>query len=96
MTTRGALLALPAVLAGWIGLLAATMVVSDAAPAAMVVLPARDFLDRMPDGAVIARTALTVTVRSDVPGLAPALYRAGAHLVLPAGLTGCLPVPRGA
>lgn len=96
MTTRRLLLALPAVAAGWIGLMAAVMLVSDAAPAAVVVLPGPDFLARMPEGAVVSRTALTLTVRSDAPGLGPALYRAGALLVLPAGLTGCLPARRGA
>ena len=45
--------------------------------------------------AVISRTALTLTVRSDAPGLGRKLYAAGAMLVLPAGLTGCLPLPAG-
>lgn len=96
MTTRRLFIALPLVLAGWIGVMAAVMLVSDAAPAAVVVLPSRDFLARMPEGAVIARGRFTLTVRSETPGLGRALYRAGATLVLPAGLTGCLPLPDGA
>ena len=86
--------AILAVAAGWVGVMAAVMLVSDAAPAAVVVLPSEDFLARMPEGAILSRTAWTLTVQSDAPGLGLALYRAGATLVLPAGLTGCLPLPR--
>jgi hypothetical protein len=93
MTIRRLAIALPLVLAGWIGVMALVMLASDAAPAAVVVFPADDFLERMPEGAVISRTRFTLTVRSDTPGLGRALYRAGALLVLPAGLTGCLPLP---
>jgi hypothetical protein len=92
---RRAALGLALVLAGWIGVMATVMLVSDAAPAAVVVLPGRDFAARMPEGAIVARTALTLTVKSDAPGLGRKLYRAGALLVLPAGLPGCLPLPSG-
>lgn len=94
MTTRRLLPAIAAVLAGWVGVMAAVMLMSDAAPAAVVILPSRDLLARTPaDVAIVSKTRWTVTLRSDAPGLGPALYRAGALLVLPAGLTGCLPLP---
>ena len=94
MTMRRLVLGLVAVFAGWIAVMAVVMLVFDAAPAALVLFPAADFLDRMPEGAVISRSAVSLTIRSDAPGLGPALYRAGALLVLPAGLTGCLPLPK--
>jgi len=92
MITR-LILALCAVFAGWIALLAVVMVVSDDAPAALVLFPAADLIDRLPAGvAITARTGLSVTLAADTPGLAAALYRAGAVLVLPAGLLGCAPL----
>ena len=85
-----------ALLAGWIGVMAAVMYFSDAAPAAVVILPSEEMIANLPeDVAIISRGALTLTLRSDMPEFGPALYRAGAGLVLPAGLTGCLPLPKG-
>ena len=61
------------------------------APAALVVLPPEGFWTRLPSSvAVTGQGSLGVTVRSEEPGLVPALYAAGAWLVLPAGLAGCL------
>jgi hypothetical protein len=96
MTIRAVLLALPLVALGWIGTLSAVMVLSDAAPGAVVLFPAPDLVQRMGDGAVVGQTRFTLTIRSDAPDLGPRLYRAGGLLVLPAGLPGCLPLPGGA
>lgn len=90
---RGAL-ALVLVTAGWLGVLSAVMLLSDAAPGAIVLLPAPDFAQGLPDGAAIVGGGTHwIAVRADVPDLGPALYRAGAMLVLPAGLPGCLTLP---
>lgn len=71
------------------------MLFSDAAPAAVVFWPGPDFLAKTPAGtAVLSASRVSVTLSNDMPGFAQALYRAGALLVLPAGLTGCLPMPR--
>jgi len=44
----------------------------------------------VPEGvAVLNRTSLSLTVQSDLPGLAQILYSKGATLVWPAGLPGC-------
>jgi hypothetical protein len=84
--------ALPIVLLAWIGVLAGVMRITGQAPAALVMLPPDGFIARLPPGvAVTARGPVSVTVRSDDRGLVAALYAAGAPLVLPAGLTGCLP-----
>jgi hypothetical protein len=89
---RHILMALPVVFIAWIGVLAGVMRITGEAPAALVMLPPDGFLARLPPGvAVTARGSLSVTVRSDDPGLVAALYGAGAPLVLPAGLTGCFP-----
>ena len=83
-----------ALFAGWIGTLALVMVLSDAAPGAIVLLPAQEFAKRLPDGAaVVGGGRYWIAVRSDAPGLGAGLYRAGGKLVLPAGLPGCLPLP---
>ncbi|WP_226780151.1 hypothetical protein [Oceaniglobus trochenteri] len=95
MITRRLLIALPLLFAGWIAVMASVMLFSDAAPAAVVILPPDGFAARLPDGTgIIAAGPLHLTLKNDTPRFARALYAAGARLVLPAGLTGCLPLPR--
>ena len=94
MIIRHWLLALGGVFLGWVAVLAAVMLLSDAAPGAIALFPADDFVTRLPDGAaVVGGGSGWVAIRSDVAGLGVSLYRAGALLVLPAGLPGCLPLP---
>lgn len=93
MTIRTVLIALPLLALGWLGVLLTVMLVSDAAPAAVVLFPPQDFLDRLPAGtAILAATPASVTLAGNAPDFAKALYRQGARLVLPAGLPGCLPL----
>lgn len=85
------LLALPLVGLGWIGTLALVMRLGGEAPAALVMFPPEGFVARLPAGvAVTASGPVSVTLRGEA-GLVAALYALGAPLVLPAGLTGCLP-----
>ena len=94
MTIRTWLFAIAGVFAGWVATLSAVMLLSDAAPGAIVFLPQEGFIANLPDdAAVVGRGSMWVAVRSDAPGLGRALYRAGGLLVLPAGLPGCLPLP---
>jgi hypothetical protein len=87
-------LALPFVLAGWIAVLALVLRLGGAAPAALVVMPPEGFLRALPVGvSVMDANALGLTVRGG-DGLVAALYAAGAPLVLPAGLSGCLGLSR--
>ncbi len=92
MTTKLRIaIALPLVFAGWIGVLALVMRLSGAAPAALVILPADGLIAALPQGAAITAIGrYSITVKGDT-GLVAALYLAGARLVLPAGLTGCVP-----
>ena len=70
------------------------MVLSDAAPGAIVLFPSAHFTQALPEGAAIVGAGATwIAVRSDQPNLGAALYRAGGLLVLPGGLPGCLPLP---
>ncbi|MEE9387136.1 MAG: hypothetical protein V3U96_00875 [Paracoccaceae bacterium] len=95
MTIKRLLLALPLVFVAWITVMALVMRISDAAPAAVVLFPSPEFMAAMPPGtAIIAANAVSVTLRSDIPGFGALLYQSGALLVLPAGLTGCLPLPK--
>ena len=81
---------------GWVMIMALVMRFSDAAPAAVVILPNDAFLKNLPEAAVLARSSVSITLKDDAPGFAARLYAAGAWLVLPAGLTGCLPLPKSA
>lgn len=87
------LVALPVVLAGWIGTLALVMRLGGDAPAALVLFPPEGLVGTLPEGvAVVSSGPVSLTLRGgEDGGLVAALYRLGAPLVLPAGLTGCLP-----
>lgn len=78
-----------AVATGWLALLAGGMFIPGAAPAALVLLPGRDFLSRLPDSARLADASgrFGVIVAGASAGQ---LYAAGAVLVLPAGLPLCV------
>ena len=94
MTIKRFALAVPIVLIGWIAVMAGVMRFSDAAPGALVILPPQDLVANLSiEAGILGRSALSVTLASRQPGLAESLYDAGAWLVLPAGLTGCLPLP---
>jgi hypothetical protein len=85
------LAAVPLVLIGWIGTLALVMRLGGDAPAALVMFPPEGFIRQLPDGvSVVSAGPVSVTLRGG-EGLVAALYSLGAPLVLPAGLTGCLP-----
>ncbi|SEM90913.1 hypothetical protein SAMN04488003_10688 [Loktanella fryxellensis] len=92
MTIKGGLAGGTALLAGWIGVLALVMVVSDAAPGALVLFPPHDLLAGLPrDVAVAGIGRHWISVTAQGGDLTAALYDAGAWIVLPAGLQGCLP-----
>lgn len=81
------------VVLGWFSIQIVVMYFSDAAPGAVALFPARGFVANLPENvAVVAGGAYWVAVKSDAPNLGPSLYSAGARIVLPAGLPGCLPL----
>lgn len=85
------LVAVPLVGVGWIGTLALVMRLWGEAPAALVMFPPEGFVAGLPDGmAVVSAGPVSVTLQGN-DDLVASLYRLGAPLVLPAGLTGCLP-----
>lgn len=89
--TRRILLALPIVVMVWLAILAGVMRLSGDAPQALVLMPTAALLAQLPeDAAITAIGPYSVTLRGG-PGLVAQLYASGARLVLPAGLTGCLP-----
>ncbi len=78
---------------GWFAVLAGVMLLSDDAPAAVVMFPDATFLNSLPDGtAILSQNAISVTLTSEMTGFGAALYQAGAIMVLPAGLSGCAPL----
>ncbi len=94
MTIRRVAFGFVALFCGWILIMALVMRFSDAAPAAVVILPGERFLAQMPEAAILSHNSVSITLKDDAPGFAARLYAAGALLVLPAGLTGCLPLPK--
>ncbi len=85
------LIALPLVALGWIGTLALVMRLGGDAPAALVMFPPEGMLRGLPaDVSVVTSGPVSVTLRGGTD-LVATLYALGAPLVLPAGLTGCLP-----
>ena len=87
---RWLLAAVPIALCFWLMILAAVMRFGGA-PAALVMFPAPGFLSQLPQGVSLTSVGpYSVTVRGG-QGLVTALYDAGAVLVLPAGISGCLP-----
>ncbi len=92
MTFNRVLLALPLVFVGWIAIMAVVMRFSDAAPAAVVPWPTKAFLHDLPTHAAIVDVNGLAVTFANRPDLARDLYAAGAWLVLPAGLIGCLPL----
>ncbi|WP_298916970.1 hypothetical protein [uncultured Roseobacter sp.] len=97
MTIRTILIALPTLFAGWIAVLVFVGLMTDAAPASVVLFPSQSFLANLPsDVSIIGSSRVSVTLVSDQPKFAGALYGSGAWVVLPAGLPGCLPLPKNA
>lgn len=69
------------------------MALTDAAPGAWVIMPSAALMQNLPEDAPVTNAnALAVEIKS-APGRTMDLYAAGAWLVLPAGLTGCLLPP---
>lgn len=79
--------------AAWIAVLATVMFVPQAAPAALVPLATAEFLAALPEHVSITdTTALGAVLVSTDSDFVAELYRAGAVIVLPAGLLGCAPL----
>lgn len=92
MITR-AIACIGCVFAAWVALLAAVMLGPDAAPAALVPAAFPGFAEALPDHvSIVEQTALGTVLAGEGPDLVWALYRAGAVVVLPAGLAGCAPL----
>lgn len=82
------------VMAAWLSMLASIMWATDAAPGALVFFPSTAFMSNLPNGiAITGGSLIMVKFSSTKPNLTRKLYSAGAWLVLPAGLTGCLKPP---
>ena len=92
--TRRLALAVPVVICAWIGVMALVMRLSDAAPAAVVPFPTVGLLANLPEEAAILGVSRGGMTFANRPDLTRDLYAAGAWLVLPAGLTGCLPLTK--
>lgn len=93
MTIRSWVFSFALVILGWFALQIVVMLFTDAAPGAIALFPASDFIARLPDDvSVVGTSANWISVRSDAADLGSNLYSAGALIVLPAGLPGCLPL----
>lgn len=96
MTIRSVLMALPLVVFGWLVTLTAVTMLADKAPAYVVLFPGADFVESLPEGvSIVAANGFSITLAADRPALVKILYEQGALIVLPAGLSGCSPIPNG-
>lgn len=76
-----------------VAVLVGVVALSDAAPAALVLVPDAAYFDALPTGvSITSQTGISVIAAGDGAGFAPMLYKSGAWLVLPAGLLGCAPL----
>lgn len=92
MRIKTAFIVAPFIIMGWIGVLAVVAFVSDEAPAYVVLFPSQILVENISESSsILAASVASVTLTSDEAGFARSLYRNGAWLVLPAGLTGCSP-----
>lgn len=95
MTIRGLLYTLPIAVAGWLLTLMSVSLLTDEAPAQVVVFPSESFMQSLPaDVAILGSNDISVTLTAPRTSFAASLYRSGARIVLPAGLPGCLPLSR--
>lgn len=90
MTIKSGLAATSLLVMGWLSILGLVTVTTDAAPAFVVLFPDPEFYGRLgQDTRILSATQFSVTLTSDELNFARSLYKKGAMLVLPAGLTGC-------
>lgn len=93
MITKKIALGFVVALLAWIALLIGITRLPNAAPAALVLFPSSEFIKSLPpDVRIIDYTPVSITLTSKKRD-AGAFYALGAYLVLPAGLTGCIPTP---
>lgn len=77
-------------LIAWIALLAGISLLTDQAPARLVIFPSKAFLENLsPEAKLVDLGRWSVTLASEERQLTWALYAQGALLVLPARLPGC-------
>lgn len=91
-TIKRLAMVVPMVLVLWVLLMAVVMRFSDVAPGAVILFPRTSLLENLPGDAPILGMNRAVLTLANRPELTRDLYDAGAWLVLPAGLTGCLPL----
>lgn len=96
MTIRSLLFQVPVLGVAWICVLAGVSLISDAAPAQVVLFPQARVLENLPeDAAIVSYSGWSVTLVSRERAFARRLYASGALLVLPGQLKGCLAITRG-
>jgi hypothetical protein len=86
------LTAVPVLIAAWLVILAVVLRAGAEGSAVLVLFPPDSFVGGIEDAAITNISPISVTLRSDRPGLAARAYDAGAWLVFPAGLESCISV----
>lgn len=82
---------IPLIAVGWLATLVIVGLVSDDAPAQIVLFPSANFMNNLPvNASILDHSDWRVVLQSESNGFAKALYQHGAKLVLPSGLDGCL------
>ena len=95
MTIRSMLFAIPLLVMTWLATLVTVSLLGDESPASVVLFPSAEFTQNLPeDVSVLDWGNWAITLTSKQPNVARRLYASGAWIVLPAGLSGCLPLPQ--
>lgn len=90
MTIRSTIGLLGLLFTGWLTIIVAVTVLTNAAPALVVLFPNEALLGKLSsETAIVSATSLSITLASNETDFALSLYQKGAWLVLPAGLRGC-------
>ena len=93
MTIRSLAITLPLVIAGWVTTLMTTGLLSDEAPAQLVLFPSAQLINSLPpETSIVDHGAWSITVTSKQSGFAKLLFERGAFFVLPSGLSGCFDI----
>jgi hypothetical protein len=85
----------PVLVAAWLVILTVVLRAGAEGSAVLVLFPSDSFAREIEDAAITNISPISVTLRSDRPGLAARAYDAGAWLVFPAGLESCVSVSGG-
>ena len=81
------------ILAAWFVAIPLLTLIPGMSNSVRVYRPSEVFLEHLPEGSnIVSWSDRSIALSSDVPNFVLSLYKSGAILVLPAGMTGCVDI----